>query len=247
MRARSGCAVHPSRVASAAVKVRRVRTRRSNTSALTVQGITSPRTGAGLKLPFASASDGGELAVQRSYKRGMGKFPTHVHFEFAERFEVISGGAVAVLDGDEQRLVASALQTGLAFRSVLYIPPGVPHVNPYNFDCDELVLRQSFSTATDGVRTYVETLAEVMADGRDDDGELPWPLVLAIARISGEQIYVTPAVRRRPRGPRWSFQVQRRFLQPAGGVVAGTWDYRVQLPPRLPLTNPDAPTALHRS
>jgi hypothetical protein len=161
----------------------------------------------------------------------MGKFPPHVHFEFAELFEVISGGAVAVLDGDEQRLVASALSADPAFRSVLYIPPGVPHVNPYNFDCDKLVVRQSFSTATDGVRTYVETLAEVMADGRDADGELPWPLVLAVGHVSGDQSYLTPAVRRRPRGPRWSFEVQRRVLQPIGGVVAGTRDYRVQLPP----------------
>jgi hypothetical protein len=71
----------------------------------------------------------------------------------------------------------------------------------------------------------------VMADGRDDDGELPWPLVLAVAHVSGEHSYLTPAVRHRPRGPRWSFEVQRRLLQPIGGVVAGTCDYRVQLPP----------------
>jgi hypothetical protein len=166
----------------------------------------------------------------------MGKFPPHVHFEFAERFEVMAGGAVAVLDGDEQRLVGPVVSAGPAFRSVLYIPPGVPHINPYNFDCEKLVVRQSFSTATDGVRTYVETLAEVMADGRDDDGELPWPLVLAVAHVSGEQSYLTPAVRRRPRGPRWSFEVQSRVLQPVGGVVAGTCDYRVQLPPLTPLT-----------
>lgn len=214
------------------MKVRRVRTRRSSTSALTEEWIISPRTGARLRLaPPVDDDDDGELALERSYKRGMGKFPAHVHFEFAERFEVISGGAVAVFDGDEQRLVGSALSADPAFRSVLYIPPGVPHVNPYNFDCEELMVRQSFSPATDGVRTYVETLAEVMADGRDDDGELPWPLVLAVAHVSGEHSYLTPAVRHRPRGPRWSFEVQRRLLQPIGGVVAGTCDYRVQLPP----------------
>jgi hypothetical protein len=198
---------------------------------LTEQWITSPRTGARLSLAPKSDHDDGELCLLRSYKRGMGKFPPHVHFEFAERFEVMSGGAVAVLDGDEQRLVGPAVSADRAFRSVLYVPPGVPHVNPYNFDCEELEVRQSFSTATDGVRTYVETLAEVMADGRDDDGELPWPLVLAVAHVSGEHSYLTPAVRHRPRGPRWSFEVQRRLLQPIGGVVAGTCDYRVQLPP----------------
>jgi hypothetical protein len=223
--------VHPFRVASAGVKVRRVSTRRSSRSAVTSKWIISPRTGAGLRRAPFSTFDGGELALERSYKRGMGKFPPHVHFEFAERFEVVSGGAVAMFDGDEQRLVGPALKGDPAFRCVLTIPPGVPHVNPYNFDCQELVVRQSFSTATEGVRTYVETLAEVMADGRDDDGELPWPLVLAVARVSGEQSYLTPAVRRRPRGPRWSFEVQRRVLQPIGDVVAGTRDYRVQLPP----------------
>jgi hypothetical protein len=198
---------------------------------VTRKWIVSPRTGAGLRQAASSTSDGGELALERSYKRGMGKFPPHVHFEFAERFEVISGGAVAVLDGDEQRLVGPQVFGDPAFRRVLYIPPGVPHVNPYNFDCAELVVRQSFSPATDGVLTYVETLAEVMAEGRDDDGELPWPLVLAVAHVSGEQSYLTPAIRHRPRGPRWSFEIQRRVLQPVGDVVAGTCDSRVQLPP----------------
>ncbi len=185
----------------------------------------SPRTGARVRRDPLSDDErrADALAIVRRFKQDMGRFPAHVHFDFAERFEVLSGVARAALGGDD--LLLSTAEG----RSTLYVPPGVPHVNPYNEERTYLELRQVFLPATDGAWSYVETLAAIMQDGRDDGGELPWPLLLAVADVTGERSYLTPVVRREPRATTWSFALQRRVLQRLGNVVAGTGGYDVHL------------------
>jgi hypothetical protein len=163
--------------------------------------------------------------VVRLLKQGMGRFRPHVHLDFAERFEVIRGAARAGFDGDSLRLTAEAN------RSTFYVPPGVPHVNPYNDEREELKLRQSFMPATHGARSYVETLAAVLFDGRDEDGELPLPLILAVADATDDRTYLTTTSRRARQGAVWSFALQRRVLLPVGRLVAGTRSYNVHLEP----------------
>ena len=162
-------------------------------------------------------------SIERRLAWGMGRFPTHVHLDFAERFIVTEGAAIAEFDGDQLRLTADPS------RSTLYIPPGVPHVNPYNDDTDNLEFRQSFIHPTEGSRTYVETLAAVVADGCDADGELPWPLILAIGDITRDRTYLTPVSKRARRTDALSFTLQRRILLPIGNLVAGLRDYTVHL------------------
>lgn len=175
--------------------------------------------------------------VTRLLKQDMGRLPAHVHLDFAERFEVTTGVARAELDGDELRL------TSEPSRSTLYVPPGVPHVNPYNEERTELVFSQSFIPGTDGTRSYVETLAAVLYEGRDEDGELPWPLILAVADVTRDRTYLTPVSRRARRGNAWCFALQRRFMLPVGRVVAGTRDFEVHLEAAYdPSTPASAPT-----
>ena len=163
------------------------------------------------------------LVVKRRLKRGMGRFPSHVHLDFAERFEVTAGAAHAEIDGGHIRLISDP------GRRTLYIPPGVPHVNPYNEEDAELEFWQSFLPGTEGVRSYVETLAEVLSDGRDDDGDLPWALALAVADETRERTYLTPLSRKAWRGNTFSFALQRRLLLPAGSTVARIRGYTVYL------------------
>jgi mannose-6-phosphate isomerase-like protein (cupin superfamily) len=222
------------------VRLRRVRTRRSIYSAVGGQWITSPRTGAQLKRDGLREEEVDGLAVVRVLKPDMKPFPAHVHLDFAERFEVVSGAAQAAIDGDKLRLTAGG-------QSVLYVPPGVPHVNPYNDERKDLELRQTFLPATEGAIAYVETLAAVLQDGRDDDGELPWPLILAVADVTGERSYLTPVVRKMPRSTTWSFALQRRVLLPAGKLLAGTRDFHVHLAPERDVSDSLAKKAAEAS
>jgi mannose-6-phosphate isomerase-like protein (cupin superfamily) len=165
------------------------------------------------------------LTVMRRLQEGMGRFPPHVHLDFAERFEVVKGAAEAEIDRDKLRL------TTANGRSTLYVPPGVPHVNPYNDENDVLEYRQSFEPGTEGARSYVETLAAMLADGRDDNGELPWSLIAAVADVTRERTYLTPIVWGAPRGDGWSYALQRKVALPIGAAVAKLRHYHVHLEP----------------
>ena len=169
----------------------------------------SPRTGARLEVKQTSAD---ELTVERVYRPGMGGARVHVHLDFAEQFEVMSGVADARLDDLRLRLTRD--------NPVLFIPPGVPHVNPRNLDTTDLVLQQRFTPPTEGVLAYVRTLGEVLRDGRDDDGDLPTALVLAVFDATHGRTYYG----------RLPFGLQRRVLQPLGTAVAGARGYAVWLP-----------------
>jgi len=66
----------------------------------------------------------------------------------------------------------------------------------------------------------VRTLGEVLRDGRDDDGDLPTALVLAVFDATHGRTYYG----------RLPFGLQRRVLQPLGTAVAGARGYAVWLP-----------------
>jgi mannose-6-phosphate isomerase-like protein (cupin superfamily) len=184
------------------------------------EAVTSPRTGASLRITHAPTSERDFLSVDRVFKPGMGRFPEHVHLDFAETFKIEKGVAEAKVGGDTLRLTA-----GKAF----HVPRGVPHVNPYNADIEDLTLAQKFDPATEGARSYVQTLERVLWQGRDDDGELPAAVILALGDVTRERTYLT--------GPRWGhgwgeatfFALQRRCLLPLGRAVAGARGYEVYL------------------
>jgi mannose-6-phosphate isomerase-like protein (cupin superfamily) len=162
----------------------------------------------------------GALTIMRKLTPGKRWTPEHVHLDFAERFEIVSGIADLTYARDDRRRAAD---------EVLYVPAGVVHRNPRNRDIAELVYRQTFIPATEGARSYVRTLAQVLRDGRDEDGELPWSLVLAIGHVTRERTYA----RRLP------YALQRKVLLPVGSRVAGTRGFDVQLP-RKPAAAPSA-------
>ena len=150
------------------------------------------------------------LTIERTLKPGQRWTPEHVHLDFSERFCVIEGIADATRAGDDLRLAA---------KETLYIGEGVPHTNVRNRDNTDLRYRQTFEPATEGARSYVRTLAQLLREGRDDNGELPWSLVLAIGDVTRERTYAS----------RLPYALQRRVLLPAGRVVAGARGYGVQL------------------
>ena len=183
--------------------------------------ITSPRSGA--RLVVRQVPEQGSdvpLVVERVFLQGMSKAPPHVHLDFVESYRVIKGVADARLGDD-------ALRLSVPDRDRLWIGKGRVHVNPWNADIDELHIEQSFAPATDGARAYIATLADMLAQGTDHDGDLPWSLLLAIADVTRERTYLSRA----------SFSLQRRLLLPLGNVAAGTRGYKVVLT-RSPATPP---------
>jgi mannose-6-phosphate isomerase-like protein (cupin superfamily) len=199
------------------VKLKRPPTRRSILNR-TDGPIVSPRTGATLEiLAVPGRGADGELLIRRTLRPDMGRSGPHVHVDFAETFRIEQGIGDARIDGRAYRF--SAGQT-------FYVPPGVPHVNPFNGEIEaDLVLTQSFEPATEGVRSYVQTLAALLRDGRDENGDLPRWLVYAIGDATGERTYADGY----PRGVRLPYGLQRALL-PVGALVAGARGYTVHLP-----------------
>ena len=138
-----------------------------------------------------------------------------MHLGFSERFVVKQGIADVRHAGSEMRLGKD---------ESLYIGAGVWHVNVRNRDNTELVYEQTFAPATEGACSYVATLAQILREGRDEDGELPWPVVLAIGDVTRERTYA--------RG--LPYALQRRVLLPVGNLVAGTRDFKVHLARQSP-------------
>jgi mannose-6-phosphate isomerase-like protein (cupin superfamily) len=155
-------------------------------------------------------ADDDVLTVRRELAPHSAWTPEHVHLGFSERFEVLEGIADVRHAGKEMRLGAG---------KALYVGQGVWHANVRNRDNTKLVYKQTFTPATEGARSYVATLAQVLREGRDDDGELPWPVVLAIGDVTRERTYA----RRLP------YVLQRRVLLPVGNFIAGTRDFDVHL------------------
>jgi mannose-6-phosphate isomerase-like protein (cupin superfamily) len=184
--------------------------------------IRSPRTGAKMMiLEVPGGSAGNWIKVKRVFEDKTRWAPVHVHLDFEERFEIKGGHADAKIRGDDVRLAPG---------DTFFVGKGQPHVNPTNratSASSPLEYIQTFTPATEGARSYVRTLAQVLRDGRDRDGELPWPLVLAIGDVTHERTYVNV----RP------YSLQEKVLLPLGNRIAGAQRFTVNLgrqPPRRP-------------
>jgi mannose-6-phosphate isomerase-like protein (cupin superfamily) len=86
--------------------------------ALEERSWTNPRTGAWIKL----SSAGDDTVLERVIKPHTGKADPHVHFDYAESFEIIDGTATVEVDG-------KAISAGPGER--IELPPGTGHRNPY--------------------------------------------------------------------------------------------------------------------
>lgn len=84
--------------------------------------------------------DGAEFRVEQVRMPGKFSLESHYHAIQTESFEVLSGKARYLANGQEGTLVAG--------QSVSF-PPGTPHVNPWNDGEEELRIIQSMSPALD--------------------------------------------------------------------------------------------------
>jgi mannose-6-phosphate isomerase-like protein (cupin superfamily) len=170
----------------------------------------SPRTGASLAIVALSTRASGEIVVERGFPADGRTTPTHLHLDFAERFEILEGLAEARIEGATVRL---------AVGDVLYVDPTAPHVNPHSAGGARLVVRHAFLPPRPDIFAYLRTLGQVLEDGRDDGGELPFLAALAVFNEVHGKTYLD-------RVPIWS---QRRLIMPAGARLARKRGYDVWL------------------
>ena len=163
---------------------------------------TNPRTGAGFQVTATPeiGSGTGVLEIRRVLRPGMGFPVPHVHLDFVERWTVDRGVADAWVGHRRLRLAAS---------DAFVVPPRTTHVNPCNRSMGDLILRQAFEPATEGVNRYVDTLAEHLREERDYRGELPLATALALLDTRDPQTYA----------PRVPHVLQRRIVFPLARSV----------------------------
>jgi len=187
---------------------------------LTGTGTVVGRTGATLKIvELPEQSYGGrlegKLVVERMFPPGGGRSLPHRHMDFDESYEVLEGIADAQIDGLNRRLIAN--------NEVFKVPSGTNHVNPYSSDDTGVRLRHTIASPTDAALAYVNTLIQLMKQGRDDDGELPPLATLAVFEGMQGRTYLSQL-------PVWS---QQKLLMPIGARIARQRGYKVW-PARLP-------------
>ena len=172
----------------------------------------NPRTGASFEVLRTPTESDGALEVRRVLVPGTGKTLAHAHHDYLERFSVEAGEATAKLDGRTLKLRAG---------DELTIPVGERHVNAYNSGAEPLVMRHLFEPVSDFALGYVETLGQMMRDGRADrQGELPLLAVFAIAHETDSQTFAAGI----------PHAVQRSVLAPMGARLAPMRGYELSLP-----------------
>jgi mannose-6-phosphate isomerase-like protein (cupin superfamily) len=120
---------------------------------------------------IGGSAEEAKLTVRRVLQPGMGFRVVHVHLDFVESFKVVMGIADARVGGRVLRLAAG---------DQLVVPSHTPHMNPCNRSRGVLIIDQTFEPATEGARTYVETLIQYIDEGRDVCGDLPPLTAMAV-------------------------------------------------------------------
>jgi mannose-6-phosphate isomerase-like protein (cupin superfamily) len=158
---------------------------------------THPRTAATGRV-IESAHE--RSVVERTMPPGTGRADPHVHHDFDQRFEVVSGSATARV-GKEKRTLAAG--------EALELPRGVPHVDPYNAGTEDLVVRNVVSPAPRFVHVYFASWGRALEDGRlNDQNEFTFlGLMTTLAEARGDSWAAGPPQR------------LQKLMLPAGGAL----------------------------
>lgn len=121
------------------------------------------------------------LQVERLMKPGTGRADAHLHRDFVQSWECVSGSGAIEVDG-EQRDFAPGDRVEL--------PRDTPHRDPYNPGEGELVVRGSFDPVTDFIERYAEVWAHHLTNGTvNDQDEMPLLQIFAILSGGKDESY----------------------------------------------------------
>jgi len=133
-------------------------------------------------------NDGSRVVIDRVFPAGTGKADAHVHLDFTQTFEVVSGTVELELDGD-----ARTLEPG----DKIEIPIGTAHRDLWNEGPGKLAGRLTIEPVPRFVEMYAETWLDSYAKGEtNDQDEMSLLQILVIAQASDGQSFAAGP-------PRW--------------------------------------------
>ncbi len=144
-------------------------------------GLTLENPVTGERIVFRKTGED-RLVLDHFLKPHTGTFAEHVQLNQEERFTILRGKGVYLLDG-----IQRAAQAGERFR----VPPGIPHRNPWNDSNAELVFRhETFPNL--GSEIFFESIFSLAQAGKADrKGEVSALQVIVIGAGLQSQTYVT--------------------------------------------------------
>jgi mannose-6-phosphate isomerase-like protein (cupin superfamily) len=147
------------------------------------QSLENPITGERIVFHLtARESNGARVVIDHFLKPHTSTFPEHVQLNQEERFEIISGRACYSING-----VKCYAETG----SVILVPPGTRHRNPWNESDAELHFRHETSPDY-GSEHFFETLFRLAQDGKTDKhGAVNLLQLIVIGDALASQTYTT--------------------------------------------------------
>ena len=142
---------------------------------------TSPVTGSWVEV---IERGGGVTTAERSLAPGSGLSDPHLHQDYTETWEALSGQGRIEVDGDEHE-----------FRKGdrVVIEPGTSHRNPWNTGTEALHIRVILDPSNDFLEAFMSAFAQHLVDGEDGrltkTEEMPLLGILVIANATKSRTY----------------------------------------------------------
>jgi mannose-6-phosphate isomerase-like protein (cupin superfamily) len=113
-----------------------------------------------------------QLQVERLIKPGTGRADPHLHRDFVQSWECISGCGAIDVDGERREFRAG---------DRVQLPLDTPHRDPYNPGQGELMVRGTFDPVTDFIERYADAWAHHLTNGTvNDQDEMPLLQIFAL-------------------------------------------------------------------
>jgi quercetin dioxygenase-like cupin family protein len=123
------------------------------------------------------------MKFERSYAPNTGRADPHLHQDFTQTWEAISGEGMVEVEGAERELRAG---------DTVSLDPGTRHRDPWNPSSSRLYVRGTFDPINEFIEAYAEAYAhQLTADqGRlTDQEEMPLLQILVIAQETDGRSY----------------------------------------------------------
>ena len=134
---------------------------------------TSPKTGTWVEIAERTGPD---MKFERSFAPGTGRTDPHLHEDFTQTWEALSGDGMVEVDGTERSFSAG---------DRVRIEPGTRHRDPWNPGGDELHARGIFEPDNDFIEAYASAYAHHLTEGGlNDQDEMPFLQVVVLVRAT---------------------------------------------------------------
>jgi len=149
------------------------------------------------------------VVFDRLYKPGTGRADPHVHFDITQDWEVLSGSARAVLDGEQRELTAG---------ESLDVPLGVPHQDVHNPGAEDALVRWRVQPANEFVESFADAFTHLFSEGKlNDQDEFPMLALFVVLRATRAQSFAANIPR-----------PLQRIVLPIGAFIGRRRGYRAR-------------------